>query len=140
MDEALHAAFRGTRYCFESPEGALALKVDTRDDALRALLRNQHADSAAVLTAFNPQGKRRDHSVNLAAQAQLRRDLRAAGFMLLPGRNEDPAREWVEESLLVIGIDIAAARSQAARHDQLAFLWIDAASATPRLIETAARD
>jgi len=140
MDEALRAAFRATRYCFESPAGDLALRVDTPNVALRALLRNQQAHSAAVLTAFNPQAVRRNHPANLAAQAQLRRDLSAAGFRLLAGRNEDPLRQWVEESFLVIGIGMTAARSQAARHDQLAFLWTDAASATPRLIETAARE
>jgi hypothetical protein len=139
MDDALREAFRATRYCFESPEGELALGVDTANERLRALLRNHLAESAAVLTAFNPQGKRRDHSTNLAAQAQLRRDLSASGFTLLSGRNEDPAGKWVEESFLVIGIGITAARSLAARHDQLAFLWTDAASATPRLIETAVR-
>jgi hypothetical protein len=139
MDEALRAAFRATRYCFDSPDGELVLRIDTPNAALRALLRSQHSDCAAVLTAFNPQGRQRNRAANLAAQTQLQRDLGAAGFTLLGGRNEDPAREWVEESFLVIGIDMAAAMSQAARHDQLAFLWTDAASATPRLIETAAQ-
>jgi hypothetical protein len=104
------------------------------------LLRNHLADSAAVLTAFNPQGCRQDPSTNHHAQEVLRRELTAEGFLLLPGRNEDPAREWVEKSFLVIGISLAAARSHAARHEQLAFLWTDAASATPRLMETAARE
>jgi hypothetical protein len=140
MDDALREAFRATRYCFESPEGELLLRVDSANGRLRALLRSHRAESAAVLTAFNPQGKRREHSANLAAQAQLRRDLGASGFTLLPGRNEDPAGKWLEESFLVIGIGMEAARTLAARHDQLAFLWMDAASATPRLIETAARE
>jgi hypothetical protein len=140
MDDARRAAFRATLYRFEIPEVSLLLRVDAPDAALCALLRARRAGSAAVLTAFNPQARRQDHSANLHAQEMLRRDLESAGFTLLRGRNEDPAGEWVEESFLVPGISLTDARSFAARHDQLAFLWMDVASATPRLIETAARD
>jgi hypothetical protein len=140
MDEAKRAGFRATLYRFESPEGNLLLRVDVPNAALSELLRARRAGSAAVLTAFNPQANRRARSANLHAQEVLRRNLETGGFTLLPGRNEDPAGEWVEESFLVPGISLTDARSFAARHDQLAFLWMDVASATPRLIETAARD
>jgi|AAFX01.2.fsa_nt_gi hypothetical protein len=140
MDEALRAAFRATCYQFDTPQGRLQLRIDEPDPALQALLRNHAAGSAAVLTAFNPQANRRDQSANLQAQQILRRDLAAQGFTLYPGRNDDPAGEWVEESFLVVGISRRDARSFASRHDQLAFLWTDAASATPRLVETAARE
>jgi hypothetical protein len=140
MNDAQRAAFRATRYCFNSPDGELSLTVDMPSSALSSLLHGHRAESMAVLTAFNPQGQRRDPSANLDAQEQLRHELGTGGFAFLPGRNEDPAGEWVEESFLVFGISLAEARNLAVRHEQLAFLWTDAASATPRLIETAARD
>jgi hypothetical protein len=63
-------------------------------------------------------------------------ELGAGGYRLLPGRNEDPCGQWpVEESVLVLGMDLAAARDCAARYGQVAFLWTDAA-ATPQLIQT----
>ena len=116
----------------------MLLKVDEPNTALTDLLRSLNAAGAAVITAFNPHGRRQDDALNRAAQKQLLSDLRSAGYALLPGRNEDPAGVWpVEESFLVLGIGLPAARMLAARYGQLAFLW-SAANATPRLVETAA--
>jgi hypothetical protein len=138
-DEAQRAAFRAARYYFPSPDGPMLLKVDEPSAALADLLRSRNAAGAAVITAFNPHGRRQDEALNRAAQNQLLCDLRAAGNALLPGRNEDPAGGWpVEESFLVLGIGLPTARKLAARYGQLAFLWIDAANAMPRLVETAA--
>lgn len=139
MDNALRAAFRATHYRFDASDGELLLTVDAPSTDLAALLRSHGAASMAALTAFNPQGKVQLPSVNDRAQDLLRRDLAAGGFNFLPGRNEDPTGKWpVEESLLVLGISLADARALAARHDQVAFIWAEAVSATPRLIETAA--
>jgi hypothetical protein len=140
VTESQRAAFRAANYYFRSPEGELLLKVDEPNTALADLLRSEDAAGAAVITAFNPHGRRQDAAHNRAAQNQLLGDLRAAGLTLLPGRNEDPAGVWPEESFLVLGIGLATARLLAARYGQLAFLWTDAASATPRLMETATSD
>lgn len=141
MNEALRAAFRATLYQFDSPEGELLLRVDAPNAALVRFLRGQGADSMAVLTAFNPQARQQEIAANRASQELLRRDLTAAGHVLLPGRNVDPAGQWpVEDSFLVPGINLQAARSFAARYGQLAFLWMDTSGATLRLVETAAPD
>ena len=136
-DDALHAAFRATLYHFDSPAGELRLKVDVRNPLLASLLNSRGVHSVAALTAFNPQGRRRDETANKLAQIRLHNDLQAAHYELLPGRNEDAAEEWVEESVLVLGITLTDAHALATRYDQLAFLWSEAATATPRLVFTA---
>ncbi len=139
MEDSLLAAFRAARYRFDHPDGELLLAVDVPSPALAALLRSRGADCMAVLTAFNPQGRRQDHASNRIAQDLLLQDIQSAGHAFLPGRNEDPAGQWpAEESFLVPGISATAALALAVRYRQLAFLWTDAATATPRLIWTTA--
>lgn len=135
VDEALLAAFRAARYRFDTEDGELLLAVDSPDAGLLAFLRKHAADSAAILTAFNPRGRIRSDPENRAAQQQLQDELVAAGHELLPGHNEDPAGLWPREpSFLVPGLTLDAARTHAVRHHQAAFLWVDAASGTPRLV------
>ena len=141
MDDVQRTAFRRTHYRIDAPGGELLLKVDEPNRKLADLLRNHRATCAANLTACNPQGQLQDDVANRKAQEQLRHELVAAGYFLLTGRNEDPLGLWpVEESFLVLAISRPAARSIAAQCNQLAFLWMDATSSTPRLIETAAID
>lgn len=137
MDNELEAAFRSAHYRVATPAGELLLRVDERNEHLAALLREAGATQAALLTAFNPLGKRRGEQENRATQAVLVAGLAAAGHRLLQGRNADARGDWAEDSVLVLGIDRAAARDCAACFGQAAFLWIDAA-ATPRLVGTAA--
>lgn len=133
------AAFRAARYRVPAPEGDLLLAVDHPNPELAALLRNRNAASMAILTAFNPAGVLQHQDLNRAAQARLMRDLQLSGHQFLTGCNEDPKQCWPDEpSLLVLEISLPEARCLAARYGQLAFLWADAQSATPRLIETAA--
>ncbi|MEO8313918.1 MAG: DUF3293 domain-containing protein [Pseudomonadota bacterium] len=116
------------------------LKVNMPCNAVAALLRVRSADCAALITAFNPQGRRQTDAANRAAQELLKRDLDASGLPCLRGRNEDSAGQWPEDSFLVLGLTLPTAHTLAARYGQLAFLWMDVATATPRLVETAASD
>jgi hypothetical protein len=139
VNHSLRAAFRATFYRFDVPDAELLLKVGEPSMALAGLLRNRGANCAAVITAFNPQAQSRSAALNRAAQEQLLNDLRTAGYACVAGRNEDPAGQWpVEESLLVLGLDLETAQALATRYGQVAFLWMDASTATPRLVETAA--
>lgn len=139
MNRSTFNAFRAARYRVHTPQGELLLAVDQPNAGLAALLRAANAASMAILTAFNPSGLQQQEELNLAAQARLVKDLQQAGHRFLPACNEDPADSWPDEpSLLVLGMSLPAARELARRHGQLAFLWTDALSATPRLIETAA--
>jgi hypothetical protein len=139
VDEALREAYRAARY--RVADGDLLLAVDQPSPALAALLRRLDAPTAALFTAFNPSGLRQADALNHAAHVDLLHDLHQAGYHSLAAVNEDPRGQWPDEpSLLVPAISLAAARALAARYRQLAFLWMDAASATPRLFETAAPD
>jgi hypothetical protein len=139
MRRELESAFRRARYRVFAPAGELLLRIDQPDEGLAALLRMSGAGEAALLTAFNPHGRRQAPFRNRQSQRQLARALMQQGRMVLPARNEDPRGRWpVEPSLLVTGMSSQDARQLAARFHQAAFLLVEAGG-TPRLIETAAR-
>lgn len=141
-DASLLAAYRATCYRVSAPGRELLLRIDQSDAQLAKLLREAWVSHAALLTAWNPGSRPQPLEQNRALQTQLVRELEAAGYPCLAGRNEaaspDPATEhtWNEDSVLALDIPLDAARTFAARYGQLAFLWIDE-QATPRLVVTA---
>jgi hypothetical protein len=138
MDAGLEAAFRNTRYRVSTSSGELQLHVDRPDAILARLLRESGAHCAALVTAFNPGGRRMTAFRNRRAQRRLRDELLRGGHRVFEGRNEDPHRRWpVESSMLVINLPLAAARNLCTRYGQVAFLW-SGPDGTPRLHATAA--
>ena len=138
MHRELEAAFRRTRYRVFAASGELLLQVDRVEPALAAVLRDSGAHCAALLTAFNPDGRRQAPFRNRQSQQRLHRELQRRGHAVIPARNEDPRGLWpMEPSLLVPNLPLIHARQLAAHYGQVAFLWMDD-GATPRLIETAA--
>lgn len=138
MRRELQSAFRCARYRVFAPAAELLLRVDQPDLQLAALLAANGVATAALLTAFNPGGRRQAPFRNRRSQHLLQQTLRQQGRIVFAACNEDPRGRWpVEPSLLVMGMRGKDARQLAARHGQAAFLWIEAGG-TPRLIETAA--
>lgn len=138
MRSELESAFRRAHYRVLAPSGELVLRVDQSEPALATLLRDAGAHGAALITAFNPDGRRHAPFFNRQSQRRLHRELQRQGFAMLAGHNVDPRGRWpAEPSFLVPGLPLDRARETAARYGQAAFLWIDAGG-TPRLIATAA--
>jgi hypothetical protein len=138
MQPALESAFRRTRYRVWIPDGELVLRVDQHEPALIELLNEAGAHCAALLTAFNPGGRRQAPFRNRQSQQRLREQLRRQGCRMFAGRNEDPRGRWMAEpSFLVPGLPFLRAEELAASYRQAAFLWMEK-DGTPRLIEAAA--
>lgn len=125
--EALERAYRRARYRVELDDGPLELRVSEPNAELAALLASRGVRGAAFLTACNPGSRRLDEAANRAAQAALLEALTARGHPTLPAVAVDPDGRWPdEESVLVLGIEAAAAAALARRFGQNAMLWIDA--------------
>jgi hypothetical protein len=130
----LERAYRRAVYCIEHADAALELAVDRPSGALARLLAAHGVASAAFLTACNPGSLPTDPAVNRAAQAALVEAAAQLGHPTLPGVAVDPHGDWPDEdSVLVLGIDAAAAIRLARRFGQNALVWIEA-DATPRLV------
>jgi hypothetical protein len=138
MRRELEIAFRNTGYRVFAGYDELVLRVDQQSPALARLLRESGARCAALLTAFNPGGRRQLRFGNRQSQRRLRIELARLGYAVLEGRNEDSRGRWpAEASVLVVDLPLSIARRFAARYGQTAFLWTGTGG-LPQLIETAA--
>ena len=123
----LIAAYRATDYVAALPGGATTLRVDVPCPALAAYLPQSGADSAGVITAYNPYSEAREADDNRTAHAALKETLKAMGLATLPCDGTDPTGHWpTEHGLLVPGIGRAALRGLATVFGQNAVLWIEA--------------
>jgi hypothetical protein len=129
----LQRAFRAARYRVLG-RPPIVLKPGQSSPLLRRWIRKAQADSAAMLTAWNPGAQQRSRAANRRAQQRLRRALRSlAPLALRPGRNEDPAGLWpAEPSLWVLGLKRPQLDRLAHAFGQRAYLYCGP-SGRPRL-------
>jgi Protein of unknown function (DUF3293) len=136
MTPELRESFRKARYQLHLPAGTAELAVDQPCTPLGAWLGANGCTCAALLTAFNPGGRLRDASLNMAAQLELESRLAGGGFSLIQGIALDPTGNWPPEpSVLAARLSSGDAMIIARDFGQAAFLWCDV-DAIPRLMET----
>jgi hypothetical protein len=111
--------------------------VDQYSEPLSQLFNASGHRCAAFLTACNPFGVRQDPESNRAACAALRNRLNeyiSPSDRVIQGAGCDPSGGWPpEESFLVLGLDLEAARVLGREFRQNAILWASP-DAIPRLI------
>ncbi|MCX8099135.1 MAG: DUF3293 domain-containing protein [Casimicrobiaceae bacterium] len=114
----------------------LTLRIGEPSAALELLMRSQHTEAAAYLTACNPHSQPLAPEENQRRNRSLERDLQARARLILRGSSTDPRHLWPpEESFLALGLPLREARTLAARYEQNAFVWIGR-NKIPRLILT----
>ncbi len=133
LPQSLVSAYRATRYrVFTSPDFELA--VGQPSSALADLYRTHAANSAAFLTAWNPEGNLQNEAANREAFKQLQERVAPHAVRVIAGFGEDPAGAWAgEESLLALGLSREAACDIGAEFRQNAIVWAGA-DAVPELI------
>ena len=133
LPESLISAYRATRYrVFTSPDFELA--VGQPSSALADLCRTHTVNSAAFLTAWNPEGNLQNETANREAFARLQERVASHGVTVIAGFGEDPDGAWAgEESLLALGLSREAACDIGAEFRQNAIVWAGA-DAVPELI------
>lgn len=116
---------------------AVILHVGQYSEPLSQLFNASGHRCAAFLTACNPFGVRQDPESNRAACAALRNRLNehvSRSDQIIEGAGSDPSSDWPsEESFLVLGLGLEAARVLGREFHQNALLWADH-DAIPRLI------
>ncbi len=137
----LAEAYLRTTYRVWAPGRELHLRVGKQDAGLAKVLREAWVQGAALLTAWNPGSRPCAREVNHSAQQRLLAELALDGHPCLRARNEPDAagagEDWMEDSVLALGLTLETARALALRYGQVAFLWIDE-RATPQLVIAAA--
>lgn len=119
-------AYRETIYTVHGELG-LALQIGQRSIELERVHERHDTRCSAFLTACNPLSTPLDDLANAARQAELAGELSRRGLKFLPGIGQHPSNEWPgEESFLVFGLELDAAKALATRFEQNAFVWCGA--------------
>jgi len=133
IDAATLQAYLETEYRVGGP-APFVLRIGERSAALAATLARARVDCCAFIAAVNPFGQVLDEAVNARRHAELGQDLAARGLASLEGVGQHPSNGWPgEESYLVFGLPLAAAKALGTRLEQNAIVW-SGADAVPQLI------
>lgn len=118
--DALRAAFSAAEYrvCIGGHE--LVLKVGMHHPGLDRAIEER---DWAIVTAFNPQGRRVGDADNRRADAALRAEVKGRGMLAYPATNCDPRGRWPDEpGLLIAGARADETESIGRRYGQAALL------------------
>lgn len=91
-------------------------------------------DCSAFLTACNPYSHQVENSENDQRQIAMSEEFTKLGLVTLPGVGQHPSNGWPgEDSFLVLGLNLEAAKSLGKRFEQNAIVW-SGADGVPQLI------
>ena len=90
------AAYESTHYFAQNSEPVL-LRIGDAAGSHAAWLQKMGAQSATIMTAWNPIGKETPPAANERAQEALLSAIRARNLRWLPASGEDPAGAWEPE-------------------------------------------
>ena len=102
---------------------------------LKALMADNNALSAAFITAWNPFSQNLPGKENKARQDELKANLKKRGLICIDGIGKHPSNNWPGEvSVLVLGLNLEAAKSLARHYEQHAFVWAEGDEA-PQVVQ-----
>lgn len=134
VSPALMAAYAETDFHVDT-DPPLVLRVGHADPEVERWLAGSGARGAAFVTAWNPFSRPMPDAWNATAAARLAARVADLGLRAVSGRGVARRGDWpAEESLLIPGIDRAAAIGLGREFGQNAILWLEA-GAVPVLLD-----
>ena len=125
--------YKNAEYHVTTPDGWIAFKIGEHNQHLDQLLDANRVDMAALITAWNPQGKMCEIKANHQANQSLELAIQEMGLPYYFGFGNDPKGAWKEDSYLVMGIGLSKASELGDAYQQNAIVWINKGEA-PSLI------
>jgi hypothetical protein len=115
-------------------EPGFTLRVGRASAELLAAHKRRRTDCSAFLTACNPFSQPLDAAASAARQAALAKELSGRSLAFVPGVGQHPSNGWPgEDSFLVFGLTLEAAKALGTRLEQNGLVW-SGADAVPQLI------
>lgn len=134
LPQELLQAFAETHYIVHD-EPPFTMRIGQSCPELKALMAERNALGAAFITAWNPFSRQLTDTENKARQDELKATLKKRGLTCCDGIGQHPSNNWPGEvSVLVLGLDLEAAKSLARHYEQHAFVWASA-DAVPELVQ-----
>ena len=133
IDQPTIQAYLETDYRVHGAAG-FTLRVGQPSAELLVAHKRHKTDCSAFLTACNPFSEPFDAAANIDRQSALAKELSSRSLEFLPGIGEHPTNGWPgEDSFLVFGLTLEAAKVLGTRLQQNGIIW-SGADATPQLI------
>lgn len=134
MQEQLRSAFEETNYIVHH-EPPFTINIGKPSPELKKLMADRNALCAAYITACNPFARKLSDRENETRQQDLKDKLKRRGLICIDGIGKHPSNNWPGEvSVLVLGLDLEAAKSLARHYEQHAFVWT-VGDGVPELIQ-----
>jgi hypothetical protein len=129
-------AFADTHYIVQHQDAPFAMHIGQYCPQLKALMADHNALGAAFVTAWNPFSQNLPAKDNKVRQDELKANLKMRGLICIDGIGKHPSNNWPGEvSVLVLGLDLEAAKSLARHYEQHAFVWA-AGDGLPQLVQS----
>ena len=133
IDPQTIRAYLETEYHVREDAGFI-LRVGLISSCLLASHQRRRVECSAFLTACNPFSKAFEPDANNARQQALAKELELRSLAYVKGVGLHPSNNWPgEESFLIFGLTLEAAKTLANSLEQNGFIWSDA-DAIPQLI------
>jgi hypothetical protein len=127
LDEALIAAYRATDYVLFLGDGNdVTLNIGRSNNTFDHVLDARKAESAVVVTAYNPRSVVLSDAENRARHASLTALLDARGCDYALGEGRDPSGNWQAElECVVFGISVEMGLEIARAFEQNAIVFVE---------------
>lgn len=133
IDPSLIASYQSANYHVYAPE-PFTLNIGVASEPLKSLYLSARIKSAGFITAYNPHSQALTEEENKLRSVKLITEIQQRSLKFISGVGQCPESEWPgEESVLVLGISLEAAKALGKLHGQNAIVWCDA-DAKPELI------
>jgi hypothetical protein len=126
LDQALVAAYRRTDYVlFEAGGDEIVLNIGHASPAFDRVLERHGAETAVIVTAYNPRSVVLPDAENHARHVRLTGLLQSRHLDFALGEGRDPTGHWQAEiECIVFGIPVEAGLELAAAFDQNAIVFV----------------
>lgn len=123
MNDNLQRAFKETHYVVHH-HPTFTLRIGQPCPILDEILKAGEYQGAAFITAWNPYSQLLSKEENSRRQLSLLTDIESQGLANINGIGQHHDNGWPgEESILILGLNLDAARDLSRKYDQLAFVW-----------------
>lgn len=133
IDPSIVQAYLETEFRVQRDQ-PFTLKIGSVSDDLLEEHASRRVGCSAFLTACNPYSRLLDDAQNRQRQCELAEELSRRSLTFLPGVGQHPSNAWAgEESYLVFGLNLQAAKVLGQQLEQNAIVWCDS-DGKPQLI------
>jgi hypothetical protein len=123
MDDELIQAYKETHYTVKDAV-SFVLHIGVVSEALLVCHKRHRVDCSAFITAWNHFSQQLTAQENEERQRALIAEIKGRSLSFLPGVGQHPSNNWPgEQSVLVLGLLLEAAKTLGRRFEQNAVLW-----------------